>query len=78
MSRKVQHRTITPPQRFRLVQDDSCHWYAIPADKRQEFDLWVEACEGDDYDTYISEDFEEFRLGMHPSNHTFTDLKEDR
>ena len=35
--------TVTTPKyaRFRFVQDDSAHWYAIPADKQISFDAWV-------------------------------------
>jgi len=28
-------------QRFQFVQDDSCHWYAIPAGQKKQFEEWV-------------------------------------
>jgi isopenicillin N synthase-like dioxygenase len=67
--------------RFRLVQDDSSHWYSIPADKRAEFDAWCASFEREEEDDddyrYEGEDFEEYSLNMHPSNYTFEALKED-
>lgn len=78
--------TITTPvkARFRLVQDDSCHWYAIPADKREEFDLWVKSFDDDNYveddkpKPYTGVDFDEYRLNMHVSNYSFANLREDK
>jgi hypothetical protein len=35
---------------FILTQDDSGHWYVIPADKSAEFDAWVETDGQDGYD----------------------------
>lgn len=55
-------------KRLRFIQDDSGHWYAIPADRREEFELWV-ASEN-------SSEFDCFRLNMHPTNYTFVDLDE--
>ena len=73
--------TITTPRsaRFRLVQDDSGHWYAIPADKQNAFEAWVVymADEGEVYVPYEGEEFDEYRLDMHPSSYTFSNLKED-
>lgn len=59
--------------RLRLVQDDSSHWYAIPADKREEFETWAHIWSG-----YEGEDFEQYRLNMYISNYTFTDLLESK
>lgn len=65
--------------RFRFVQDDSCHWYAIPADKEAAFEAWVSAMQYDEYyESSDHEDFSDFRLDLHPSSYSFTDLKEDR
>jgi hypothetical protein len=61
--------------RFCFVQDDSCHWYCIPADQRHNFDLWVESFVAD-ASTYRGPDFEQYRLNMHISNYSFTDPKE--
>ena len=63
-------------QRFRLVSDDSGHTYAIPADMREKFESWCLSFE-DENEKYDGPDFEEFRLGMHESDYTFTDLQED-
>jgi hypothetical protein len=73
--------SISTETRFRLVQDDSCHWYAIPAKKRQAFEKWVlcasqEVFDGP-YEPYEGEAFDDYRLNMSPSNYTFVDLKED-
>jgi hypothetical protein len=27
--------------RFRLVRDDDCHWFVIPADRVDDWDNWV-------------------------------------
>jgi len=63
-------------QRFRLVSDDSGHTYAIPADKREAFERWVDSF---NYSNDYSEgDFDQYRLGMHESNYTFVDLQEDK
>jgi len=65
--------------RLRLVADDDGHWYCIPADKRAEFDLWLKTFGwGDPEYCYKGENFEQYRLNMHPSNHTFTDFQEDK
>lgn len=73
--------TSTTPRsaRFRLVQDDSSHWYAIPADKSIAFDAWVLALsdEGENYVPYEGEEFDEYRLNMHPRSYSFCNLKED-
>lgn len=46
---------MTNHQKFLLVQDNDCHWYIIPEDKKNEFDSWVEIiCSGDmDDEGYI-------------------------
>jgi hypothetical protein len=64
--------------RLRLVQDDSSHWYAIPADKKAEFELWEKTFGWRNHDFYEGEDFQQYRLNMHPTNYTFTNLKEDK
>lgn len=32
-------------KRFCLIQDDSCHWYICPADRRDEAERMIEAVE---------------------------------
>ena len=63
-----------------MVQDDSSHWYAIPADKEGLFEAWVlyMSDEGAVYVPYEGEEFDSYRLGLHPSSYSFADLKEDR
>jgi hypothetical protein len=74
-------RTVTTPKNFRerFEQDDSGHWYAIPAKMRNKFNEWVVymSDESEPYVPWEGEEFNQYRLGMHPSNYTFTDLKED-
>jgi hypothetical protein len=61
-------------QRKRLVDDDSGHYYVIPAEKREEWDKWIdsEAWEDGDVPAWAE------RLNMHQINYTFTDWREDR
>lgn len=70
-------------KRFRIVSDDSGHEYAIPAHLREQFNAWVVSF--DDFDApegtervYEGPDFDEYRLNMHISNYTLTDLQEDK
>lgn len=65
-------------QRFRLEQDDSGHWYAIPTEQKMQFDEWLLSFENYEGLIYDGPDFEEYRLNMHPSNYTFTDFQEDK
>jgi hypothetical protein len=66
--------------RTRFVQDDSSHWYAIPADKKDAFDAWVlyMSDEGAVYVPYEGEEFDDFRIDGYPGFYTFTDLQEDK
>lgn len=61
-----------PATRYRLAQDDSCHWYLIPADRQKDWWDWMES--------------EDAKLGVEPewakridgwSLLTFTDPQED-
>ena len=65
--------------RFRFAEDDSSHWYAIPADMCNAFNAWVVymSDEGEVYVPWEGEDFDQYRLNTHLSNYTFTDPKED-
>lgn len=65
--------------RFRFVQDDSGHWYAIPADitSLSYFESWCRSFEVEG-EEYKGPDFEQYRLSGGPESHTFTDLQEDR
>lgn len=62
--------------RFRLVTDDSCHWYAIPADEQDDFERWVKSFD-DGAPQYGGPDYSEYRLNTHISNYTFPYLCED-
>lgn len=42
---------------FRLIQDQDCHWYLIPSDKVEEFNLWT-----DGIDIYNLPDFDSMRI----------------
>jgi hypothetical protein len=63
-------------KRLRFIQDDSCHWYAIPAEQGVEFERWVKSFEDETEDQYDGPDFENCRLN-HPSRYTFVGLKEN-
>lgn len=64
-------------QRFRFVQDDDCHWYAIPANKMKAFDRWIASFE-DEKGVTSKESFEDFRLGYPLSCYTFMGLQEEK
>ena len=55
------------------MQDESCHWYCIPADKKCLFNRWIQAMENDD--DYSGESFDEYRLNMHVSNYCFKNVQ---
>jgi hypothetical protein len=74
--------TMTTPKNFRFSfeQDDSGHWYAIPAGMKSEFNVWVIYMSDEDavYVPWEGEEFNQYRLSRHPSSYTFTDLQEDK
>lgn len=39
--REVSQLAARDAESFCLVQDNDCHWYVIPADRREAFDDWV-------------------------------------
>lgn len=55
--------------RYRLVQDNDCHWFIIPADKIGEWDEWCEI-DSDDERAWDAPEFAQ-DLGGSPSNVTF-------
>lgn len=61
--------------RYFLSQDNSCHWYIVPVDKRAEWSAWREL----DDDDERSWDVPEFatELSGAPSNVTFTDPRDE-
>lgn len=36
------------PQRYFLDQDNDCHWFLVEADKRAEWEAWLEIDSGDE------------------------------
>lgn len=54
----------------RLMQDDSCHWYAIPVGKEQQFRDWVRYMGGTN-DDYEGPDFDDDRLNFHIQSYAF-------
>lgn len=64
-------------ERLMFVKDDSCHWYVIPASKREQFVAWEDSFNDEEsMEEYEGESFDDCRLSMHVSNYTFTDLQE--
>lgn len=58
--------------RMQFVQDDSCHWYLIPAGERDNFNNWVAAMENYGAD-YIGKDYDQHRIDGHPSHYFVVD-----
>lgn len=61
-------------KRWRFKSDDSGHWYCIPANMEEDFNLWVEHSE---YPFYMGPTFDKYRASRNISGYTFTDPKED-
>lgn len=40
---------MTNRKKYALMQDDSCHWYLVPWDKKDEFWEYIDAVENYDY-----------------------------
>ncbi len=55
--------------RFCLVTDNDCHWFIIPADKRDEWNEWCDI-DSDDERAWDAPDFAR-DLGGSPSSVTF-------
>lgn len=57
--------------RYFFAQDQSCHWYIVPEDKKQEWSEWLQYDEEDER----SWDAPEFArmVDSGPYNYTFTD-----
>lgn len=63
-------------QRYSLVTDDSCHWYMIPSNMREAWDVWM-ADESDDGPAGGCEPEWAERLAKGVSFYSFTDLQLD-
>ena len=59
--------------RYFLSQDNDCHWFIIPADKRDEWNAWCEI-ESDDEQAWEPPDFA-YPINGHPSGVTFTSFE---
>ena len=53
--------------RGRLMRDDDAHWYFIPVELCARF---TELLDLEDHDA-VNDEYEQFRLEMHPSNYVF-------
>lgn len=67
---------MTDQKRMCLIQDDSSHWYCIPAELKKRFDLLLPEIEREGYSVEFDNLFDGMRLAMHPSNYSFVDLQE--
>lgn len=65
-------------ERFCFVKDDDGHTYMIPADRRREFDKWLETIEDYDAVPWSGYDFEDCRLRHAPQCYSFTDPQIDK
>jgi len=60
--------------KYCLIQDDDCHWYAIPLSLKREFAIWnTTDPEDDDFDCCK---FGEYRLNKHISSYSFENIEE--
>lgn len=62
-------------KRHRFVQDESSHWYIIPADKHSEFEEWLELGE-DDPVAWTPPEWA-YMLNMHISSVSFGEYRID-
>lgn len=58
-------------KRMCLVQDDSSHWYVIPAEKRADWEAWLDS---EDAEDGILPEWAD-GLNRHPSFYSFTDIQ---
>lgn len=77
-------------QRFRFVSDDDGYDYLIPADKKEQFDKWLEnqtrlwepGLSDEEFKRreaeYAGEDFNDYMAGRSPESYTFTDPQPDK
>jgi hypothetical protein len=69
----VLNATIVPPKtepRFFLAQNNDCHWYLVPCDRRKEWDAW-RSIDEDDERAWTAPDYAKL-IGGSPSLITFT------
>lgn len=53
--------------KIKFIQDQECHWYAVPEEKADLFYALEETGEADDWCDFCNE-FEQYRID-HPSNY---------
>lgn len=58
-----------PEVRYRLIQDESCHWYVIRTDQEDEFNAWQDAMAG--CEKWNGHDFSNDAIGGSPGLVTF-------
>ena len=62
--------------RYRLLRDDSSHWYAVPEEWYDEFIRWV-TCSQEEFEDWQGHDFGQYRLNHSVGAYTFMDFKLD-
>lgn len=66
--------TLAASPRYRMIQDEECHWYVIRVGQVEEFNLWQDAmAECEKWDSF---DFNDVRVNG-PHTVTFPEWKEE-
>jgi hypothetical protein len=60
-------------KRFRLLSDDDGHYYLVPAEKEEEFNIWVDSFNDEEGDPDGYEELGAVSLGCSPTYVSFTD-----
>ena len=63
--------TGEPPVRMAFEKDDDGHWYLIPADKKEEFQRWMDFMTKDPDGDWTGYDFDPHSLGGSPFVYSF-------
>jgi hypothetical protein len=66
-----------PVERWRLAQDESSHWYVIPADALSEFEEWASYTYPENATKYKGQDFTDYSLGGSPYGVTFENWRDE-
>ena len=61
--------------RYFFAKDDSCHWYMVPEDLREEWDRLSDYGDDDDAIDEFEDKFGEFRTGGGINHYSFLDPK---
>ena len=62
---------------FCLIQDDSSHWYVIPAHEKELFEQWVTASLDTRNESYDGPEFDRYRINGGPESLRFVDYWTD-